>query len=161
MLSLSLYWHLDEFRWYLYSLLVFMHRSTTSFQSSNKFWNLAVGCRKQSSLHAESIKGSDIWWEGSQVFRAICISTARNVFASGGRRWEWVDLGIHLWTTDVYNLELGGNLRYTVLLPLCQGAPAWAGFQSAAADHLEVHKALSAPLLCSEAGLIMLSQYCN
>lgn len=66
-----------------------MHKSTTCFQNSHKFWNLAVRFQKHGSLHAESMKGSDIWWDGShyisQGFWAVPIYTAKSVLARGKR----------------------------------------------------------------------------
>ena len=60
------------------------------------------------------------------------VSTLPKMFLLGGRE-EWVDLGVHLWTTKAYSLELEGSQRYAVVLPLSPGTPEWAGPQPAAA----------------------------
>lgn len=60
------------------------------------------------------------------------ISTLPKMFLLVGSG-EHVGLGIHLWTTEAYSLELEGSQRHAVVLPLSPGAPERAGSQPAAA----------------------------
>lgn len=114
-----------------------MHKSTACFQNSHKFWNLAVRFQKQGSLHAESIKGSDIWWDGShyisQGFWAVPIYTAKSVLARGkrGAGGPWHSF-MDCWGL-LLSLELEGSQRCAVVLPLSPGVPTRAGSQPAAA----------------------------
>lgn len=123
--SMCVYWLLDEFCQCFYCLLVFMHKSMTCFQNGHKFWNLAVSFQKHSSLHAESIKGSDIWWDSSQGFWTVCINTAKNVSARGKR-----GVGGH-WHSFLclWDLQPGTRRKSEVSCGTCpQHTSAWVGW---------------------------------
>lgn len=118
-LCVYIYWLLDEFCQSLYCLLEFMHKSSTCFQNSHKFWSLAVRFQKHGSLHAESIKKAVIYSGTVPSVSEPSISTLPKMFLQGGRPWHSF--------MDHWGLQPGTRSKSEVCFGTCpQPRSTWA-----------------------------------